>query len=406
MTKIALPKDVSYILQTLNQHGYESYIVGGCVRDSLLGIAPKDWDMTTSAKPEQTKALFAHTFDTGIQHGTITVVLHKENYEITTYRIEGKYEDCRRPEHVEFTSDLNEDLLRRDFTMNAIAYHPEEGFQDPFGGQADIQKKIIRGVGEPALRFQEDALRMLRCVRFGVQLGFEVEEETKVALGKNVNLIQKISVERIKDELEKTWIGTHFAQLPLLWESGLLAQVDATLHEKTLGNPYLAEQLAKAPKHPHFRWAVVLQNYDKKMLKTICKRLKFDNDGTKVISEMVELCREDLPVMPYEMRKLMGKFGDTVEKAIVLQSVLRPLSTFSTSQAVYDQILAAGDCLTLKQLAIDGQTLMDMGVPKGKRIGEILNGLLDMVQQNPAENTKERLAELVREMGIENRIGA
>ncbi|WP_317855104.1 CCA tRNA nucleotidyltransferase [Chakrabartyella piscis] len=399
MKKIALPKDVSYILQTLNQHGFEAYIVGGCVRDSLLGIAPKDWDITTSAKPEETKKLFTHTFDTGIQHGTITVVRNHENYEITTYRIEGEYEDCRRPDYVEFTSDLKEDLLRRDFTMNAIAYHPEEGFQDPFSGQMDIQNKTIRGVGEPAKRFQEDALRMLRCIRFGVQLGFVVEPETKVALSENVALIQKISVERIKDELEKTWISTHMESLPLLWESGLLEQVDGYLCQKVLENPNLLEQLQKAPKHPHFRWALVLQNYDQKALKSICKGLKFDNDGTKVISTMALLSQQDLPTKPYEMRQLLSKYGDIVDKIITLQEILRPESTFSTSRTVYETILADGDCLTLKQLEVDGQALMDMGIPKGKQIGQMLNHLLDLVHQNPEWNTKEQLEQIVTAVG-------
>ena len=201
MTKhITLPEDVNALLQTLNNGGYEAYIVGGCVRDSILGRIPQDWDITTSALPEQTKALFPHTFDTGIQHGTITVVLNKTNYEITTYRIDGDYADGRHPDEVSFTSNLEEDLLRRDFTMNAIAYHPAEGFRDPFGGQEDISRSLIRGVGEPAKRFQEDALRMLRCVRFAAQLGFQVDDATYTALQENAALIEKISVERIHEE--------------------------------------------------------------------------------------------------------------------------------------------------------------------------------------------------------------
>ena len=163
---IAIPQDAVWILNKLNEGGHEAYIVGGCVRDSILGRMPQDWDITTSALPEETKTIFDHTFDTGIKHGTITVVLHHENYEVTTYRIDGEYADCRHPDEVSFTKKLNEDLLRRDFTMNAIAYHPKEGFRDPFHGQEDIAAGMIRGVGEPAKRFQEDALRMLRCVRF------------------------------------------------------------------------------------------------------------------------------------------------------------------------------------------------------------------------------------------------
>ena len=176
-----LPKDVKYILDTLHKNGYEGYIVGGCVRDAIMGIPPHDWDMTTSAKPEEVKKLFSHTFDTGIKHGTVTVVLNKENYEITTYRIEGGYDDCRHPNDVSFTTDLHEDLLRRDFTMNAIAYNEEEGYVDIFGGIGDIAKKTIKGVGEADERFKEDALRMLRAVRFSAQLGFDIEEKTEEA---------------------------------------------------------------------------------------------------------------------------------------------------------------------------------------------------------------------------------
>ena len=217
MTKqITLPEDVNALLQTLNNGGYEAYIVGGCVRDSILGRIPQDWDITTSALPEQTKALFSHTFDTGIQHGTITVVLNKTNYEITTYRIDGDYADGRHPDQVSFTSNLEEDLLRRDFTMNAIAYHPAEGFRDPFGGQEDISRSLIRGVGEPAKRFQEDALRMLRCVRFAAQLGFQVDDATYTALQENAALIEKISVERIHEELDKLWKSPFPEKLSLL----------------------------------------------------------------------------------------------------------------------------------------------------------------------------------------------
>lgn len=202
---IAIPQDAVWILNKLNEGGHEAYIVGGCVRDSILGRMPQDWDITTSALPEEIKTIFDHTFDTGIKHGTITVVLHHENYEVTTYRIDGEYADCRHPDEVSFTKKLNEDLLRRDFTMNAIAYHPKEGFRDPFHGQEDIAAGIIRGVGEPAKRFQEDALRMLRCVRFSAQLGFAIDPETWAALCANTALIQKISAERIREELQKLW---------------------------------------------------------------------------------------------------------------------------------------------------------------------------------------------------------
>ena len=178
--KIQIPEDVKYILEKLNNAGYEAYAVGGCVRDSILGRVPDDWDITTSAKPEETKVLFPKTIDTGIQHGTVTVMRNHVGYEVTTYRIDGEYEDSRHPKEVIFTSDLLEDLKRRDFTINAMAYnHLDGGLVDAFGGIEDIEKKVIRCVGNPIHRFEEDALRMMRAVRFSAQLGYEIEEETK-----------------------------------------------------------------------------------------------------------------------------------------------------------------------------------------------------------------------------------
>ena len=182
--KINVPKEVQEIISVLQEHGHDAYAVGGCVRDSLLGRAPADWDITTSAKPMEVKRLFRRTVDTGIQHGTVTVMFGKEGFEVTTYRIDGEYEDGRHPKQVEFTSDLLEDLRRRDFTINAMAYNETEGLIDIFGGLKDIEAKLIRCVGNPEERFGEDALRMMRAVRFGAQLGFELEEQTREAVKK------------------------------------------------------------------------------------------------------------------------------------------------------------------------------------------------------------------------------
>ena len=311
MTKqITLPEDVNALLQTLNNGGYEAYIVGGCVRDSILGRIPQDWDITTSALPEQTKALFSHTFDTGIQHGTITVVLNKTNYEITTYRIDGDYADGRHPDQVSFTSNLEEDLLRRDFTMNAIAYHPAEGFRDPFGGQEDISRSLIRGVGEPAKRFQEDALRMLRCVRFAAQLGFQVDDATYTALQENAALIEKISVERIHEELDKLWKSPFPEKLSLLLESGLLPHIDGLLDKRlTALGETLVPQLKAAPVSAPLRWTLVLQSFTEAEAKTFCKKLKFDNATAKQIQTYLRHLSQPIPQTPYEVRKLAGDFG-------------------------------------------------------------------------------------------------
>ena len=393
--KVTMPQDAALILNRLNQGGHEAYIVGGCVRDSILGRNPQDWDITTSALPEETKALFDRTFDTGIQHGTITIVLHKENYEVTTYRIDGDYADCRHPDAVSFTKNLKEDLLRRDFTMNAIAYHPAEGFRDPFQGQEDIDARCIRGVGNPTLRFQEDALRMLRCVRFAAQLGFTVEEGTWAALCANTSLIQKISVERIREELKKLWLSPFVEKMPLLWESGLLAQIAPLLSARLIANsPAVLKQLSACPKEESLCWCIVLQEYTPAEAQKLLKYLKFDNATLKRICLLLEYLPQDAPTDAYALRKLAGTIGEeAARQLLLLQSILRPASAHAQSLALLETILADGDCLTLKTLALSGKDLMALGAPHGKELGAVLAELLDMVLHTPENNTKEYLTE-------------
>ena len=321
---IAIPQDAVWILNKLNEGGHEAYIVGGCVRDSILGRMPQDWDITTSALPEETKTIFDPTFDTGIKHGTITVVLHHENYEVTTYRIDGEYADCRHPDEVSFTKKLNEDLLRRDFTMNAIAYHPKEGFRDPFHGQEDIAAGMIRGVGEPAKRFQEDALRMLRCVRFSAQLGFAIDPETWAALCANTALIQKISAERIREELQKLWLAPFAKKMPLLWESGLLAQIDATLSASLIANSRtLLEEISLCPKDSILRWCIVLQHYPLSEVKGFLRGMRLDNHSIKRISLLLDELSADLPTEPYPLRKKLSTIGqEATAQLLLLQSIL------------------------------------------------------------------------------------
>lgn len=218
---INIPQKAEQILHILNEAGYEAYVVGGCVRDSILDRVPGDWDITTSALPEQVKELFHRTVDTGIQHGTVTVMMGKEGFEVTTYRVDGEYHDGRHPDAVTFTRSLEEDLKRRDFTINAMAYHPEHGLVDLFGGMEDINRKIIRCVGDPVERFTEDALRMLRAVRFSAQLGFTVEENTKAALARMSGNLEHVSAERIQTELVKLLVSDHPDYLRTAWETGL-----------------------------------------------------------------------------------------------------------------------------------------------------------------------------------------
>ena len=219
--KIKLPDNVKMILDRLHEAGFEAYAVGGCVRDSILGRIPGDWDITTNALPQDTKKLFKRTIDTGIEHGTVTIMVGKEGYEVTTYRIDGKYEDSRHPSEVTFTKNLTEDMKRRDFTINAMAYNDEEGIIDRFGGMEDIEKGLIRCVGNPKERFSEDALRIMRAVRFAAQLNYSIEDETKNAISELADTLKNISAERIQTELVKLLLSDHPERLMTAYELGI-----------------------------------------------------------------------------------------------------------------------------------------------------------------------------------------
>lgn len=402
MEKQAIPQNVLQILRTLNTAGYEAYIVGGCVRDFILHREPQDWDITTSALPEQIKALFPHTVDTGIQHGTVTVVYDKVNYEVTTYRIDGEYSDGRHPDAVSFTPNLEEDLLRRDFTMNAMAYHPQYGLQDPYGGEQDIADKQIRGVGEPAKRFQEDGLRMLRCVRFASQLGFAVEPATYTALQENAALIEKISVERIHEELDKLWKGAYMEQLPLLLESGLLPYIDTLFAENLMAlQENVVPQLKQMPKETALLWTTVLQKHTEEQAKVFCKKLKFDNQTMKQILVFLRYLWQDIPQGLYTVRKQAGELGEhTMRQLLQLQAIIRKVDITNTS-TLLEQVLLQKDCLNLKMLAVDGKMLMAAGIEKGKVVGETLAYLLEDVLQEPSHNTVEYLMALAKQYQIE-----
>ena len=239
--KIRLPEKVSAIIRELKNAGYDAYAVGGCVRDSVLGRTPQDWDITTSARPQQVKEVFGHTIDTGIQHGTVTVMLEHEGFEVTTYRIDGEYEDARHPKNVEFTSELREDLKRRDFTINAMAYSDTKGLVDLYGGRADLEEGIIRCVGNASERFDEDALRILRALRFQAQLGFQIEEETKAAIRRQARFLKDISAERIRVELDKLLVSDHPEVLADAYKLGvtevILPEFD-TMMETPQNNPH------------------------------------------------------------------------------------------------------------------------------------------------------------------------
>ena len=392
-----IDKGAEKILETLNGKGYEAYIVGGCVRDMIMGRKPGDWDITTSARPEETKKCFKRTFDTGIKHGTITVLLDGGSYEVTTYRIEGEYTDCRHPDEVVFTRDIHEDLLRRDFTMNAIAYHPREGFIDPFVGRDDIEKKTIRGVGFPDERFREDALRMLRAVRFAAQLGFSVEEETWKALKNRAELIKKVSAERIREELQKLIMSGRPEKLSLLAESGLMGYIWPSLADAL--EKYSAEtagELAASEAVPALRWALFLRRLGAAEAQSLMKGLKFDTKTMKSVCAVIAEEKNGVDVSPYGVKKTLNRLGDENYGLFLKYSLAIGDERAGEAEKVLEEIRKKGECVGLKDLALNGTDIGKMGVKDGRLIGEILSALLDEAQKDNENNKREILEDIVR----------
>lgn len=439
--KIALPEKVKQIIETIQAAGFEAYAVGGCVRDSLLGRVPSDWDITTSAKPEQVKALFPRTIDTGIRHGTVTVMLQKEGFEVTTYRIDGKYEDSRHPKEVTFTANLTEDLKRRDFTINAMAYNETEGLVDIFDGRGDIEKKRIRCVGEAEERFREDALRMMRAVRFSAQLGYEIEEQTKEAIRELAPTLTKISAERIQTELVKLVVSPHPDYLRVAYETGITAVVLPEfdrMMETEQNNPHHCYTVGEHTLHAMqnieadkvLRLSMLFHDVGKpdsltvdekgishfyghpelgmEMTRVILRRLKFDNDTIGKVTKLV--CFHDYSIAPTPkgMRRAIFKVGEDIMPYLfpVKQADLLAQSGFQreekqehleTLKTLYEKVLEERDCVSLKTLAVTGSDLIATGMKPGKEIGEVLNRLLQLVIEEPACNTKEYLLEKVTE---------
>lgn len=393
-----IPIEAKQVIKQLNNNGYEAYIVGGCVRDHLLGNVPKDWDITTSALPHDVKRLFTHTFDTGIQHGTITVLIDNISFEVTTYRIDGDYKDNRHPEEVVFTDKLSGDLSRRDFTMNAIAYNDDKGFVDLFNGLDDIKSGIIRGVGIPSKRFQEDALRMLRAVRFSAQLGFKIEPATLNALIENAHLIQNISIERIRDEFTKLLISPNPNKLLLLRDTSLMKYF---LPEgiDILKNEHLIPSLEISPNDITLRLSLLFNSLNKKNVSNILKRLRFDNKTNSRVSLLVEYSHLSVEPTRYEISKLLSNIGpEAFEELITLKRALKYEDNILTELiSIYNGIIANNYCYSLKTLAINGNDLQLFNLANGKLIGEKLQHALDIVLHEPTLNNKEILMNILKE---------
>ena len=389
-----LPEQVKFIISELNKNGYEGYIVGGCVRDYLMGIPPHDYDITTSALPEEVKAIFPHTVDTGIEHGTVTVIIDKIGYELTTYRIDGEYKDNRHPEQVIFTDKLAGDLSRRDFTVNAIAYNDQRGYVDMFGGMEDIKKAIIKGVGEPSKRFQEDALRMMRALRFSAQLDFSIEENTMLALKENAHLIKNISIERIREEFFKLIISDHNERLELLYESGMLPYFLPELEQIIEDKSISYSTINTLSKDICVRLAYVFHTLDSDNVKKILHRFRTDNKTNKITSQLVKHIDFEI-TDKYSLRKLISILGENTEHEIEIMGAVKGIDT-SKAKEMYNEIISAGDCCNLKSLAINGNDLKELGIDHGKEVGEYLAKALDFVLKHPHTKQREKIMAFLR----------
>jgi tRNA nucleotidyltransferase (CCA-adding enzyme) len=442
----SIPVKVNTIIDELMKHGHEAYAVGGCVRDMVLGREPEDWDITTSATPWEVKKIFRRTVDTGIQHGTVTVMSDKDHFEVTTYRLDGVYEDNRHPKEVSFTSSLTEDLKRRDFTINAMAYNEKEGFVDLFGGLEDLNKGIIRCVGSAAERFDEDALRILRAIRFSAQLGFTIEEETQNAIREKTDRLNNISAERIRVELTKLILSDHPDRLRTLYEFGItgviLPEFDRMMetpqknihHIFTVGEHTIrtVEEVAGALRDNSFtiaqrtllRWTMLLHDIEKPATisvgkdgqnhfyghpekgavtaKNILKRLKFDNDTLDTVTHLVRWHDYRYILSPADMRRAAAKIGkdymelmfevnraDTIAKNPA--NTTGELEKLELARRLYREILVKQECVSLKELAVNGKDLIEIGYKPGRELGETLNRLLEAVIENPQLNEKETL---------------
>lgn len=397
-----LPDKVKQIIEKFQENGYEAYVVGGCVRDSLLSKEPDDWDITTNASPEQMKRLFRRTVDTGIEHGTVTVLLGDEGFEVTTYRIDGSYEDGRHPKEVTFTSNLEEDLKRRDFTINAMAYNPKDGLVDCFGGKEDLEAGIIRCVGTATERFTEDALRILRCIRFAAQLGFAIEEETAKAAKALAPNLQKISAERIQAEWTKLLVSDHVWRAKTAFEEGILQQFfpELTVTDRTVRGMELV------PAQKALRYAMLFADLDSKQANSMLRRLKFDNDTIRKATDLVKF--KNLHIQPNQVsvRKAIYQTGEELFPMLLHMWKAytsagyedgMTLENISQVEMIYKEVIERGDCLSLKTLAVTGKDLIDVGIAPGKQIGNILNQLLQLVLEDPDQNERSLLLDYVEE---------
>lgn len=444
-----IPKDVLEIIDAIEKAGYEGYIVGGCVRDMLMHRQPSDWDITTSAKPQEIKKIFLRTYDTGIQHGTVTVVLNREHYEVTTYRIEGEYTDFRRPGSVDFVEDITLDLSRRDFAMNAIAYHPVRGFIDPYNGLLDIEAKCIRSVRDAKERFSEDALRILRAVRFSAQLGFVIEEDTLKGIRACKELLRHISKERIRDEFIKICVSPSPAHLHQLHELELMEYIvpefnkaydmeqhhphhiyDVACHTIVAMENTPQDRLLRLTVFLHDIGKIYTRTTDKKgidhfynhpeksaqMAEKILKELRLDNHTIRDIILLIEYHDYHLKnkLSKISIKKVLNVIGEALFDQLLLVQLadvkaqnpekLKPkLEAIELQRTIKEEIIQHGECYNKKMMAITGKDLLAYGIPKGQVIGSLLEAALNYVIEKPDKNEKAVLLEYCNKVYLRKR---
>lgn len=425
--EIFIPKEVSFLIDTIYENGYEAFMVGGCVRDSILNLTPNDYDITTSATPQEIMNIFKDykIIDTGIKHGTVSIILNNNIYEITTYRIEGEYENNRRPKNVEFTSNIEEDLKRRDFTINAMAYNEQFGIVDKFNGLEDLQKRIIKTVGNPDERFEEDGLRMIRAIRFSSKLGFSIDENTLKSIYKNAYIIKNISIERINDEFTKTLVSNNPQNIILLYKTKILENLgihcnlngyyykelerdinilkscDNNLLDRLIMLEYLISNkiLKYIDKHEKYEY------YCKNIKKVnIINNLRYSNKVINYCNDIMEYMIKDIEKIDnivikrylnnigyeklnkvFKLKLIYNVFLDNKNKAEFFRKCIIKLNEIENSK----------ECYKISDLDINGKILKDLGY-KGKEIGEKLNFLLDEVIKNPLLNKKDILINLLK----------
>ncbi len=439
-SEIRIPEYAKVAMKALNDCGYSAFVVGGCVRDSIMGKEAHDWDMTTSAEPEETLEVFKdfRTIPTGLKHGTITVLIDGEPLEITTFRIDGTYTDNRRPDSVNFTRNIENDLSRRDFTVNAMAYNEKDGVVDLFGGISDIENKIIRCVGDADKRFGEDALRIMRALRFSSVLGFEIEKETAESIKRNKHLLKNIAPERIRVELEKLILGDD-AERILLDFSDVISEIIPELG-KTVGVEqnciyhiydvwhHIVKSVAVSEKNKYVRLAMLFHDIGKPQKKTtdengadhfkyhallsadmaysILKRLRYDNKTVKLVTDLILHHDDRLYDAPQKVKKHASKFGfdflellDKVSRADILAQnpqMHHRLSDCDSYMKLVREIREEKGCLSLSDLEINGNDLISLGY-RGKEIGKTLEMMLDKVLKSEIENKREKLMAFLKE---------